>query len=323
MDEKSRQNLQTIRGIGPKRSQHIATVLENLQQNLTYFFSLDVGELRSRFGLPVNVAEAVVHHGYNFAGKVDIKPIKQVEPRSEFTLGSSDYPEHLATILGKDAPPVVQLWGNLELLQKPSVGFCGSRNATEKGISVAIDVAEQISTMGWVVVSGHAKGVDTAAHIAALKSGGATIVVAAEGLDEFRLKNEIKKFATPENILIISQFQPKSRWSVGNAMTRNKTIIGLSDAMILVEARKEGGTFEAGKATLKLGLPLFVAQYSEIGDWAAGNSYFLSKGARPLKRDKLDGRASIQNLRETVLTKHQQKSGDILSTVPTEQLLLL
>ncbi len=241
--------------------------------------------------------------------------------------GTPEYPQRLMDILGDKAPEFLYVWGNTDLFNKPAVGFCGSRDASEINIMVAAKTAEAVADQDWVVVSGHARGVDTAAHRAALEHGSATIIVAAEGILDFKLRRELKQIAKPDQILIVSQFPPDAKWSVGRAMARNSVIIGLSDAMVLVAARTEGGTFEAGKAALRLKMPLYVARYSSPGDSAAGNAYFLDRGALPLNEKQETGKPNVENLIGTVRAKRQSKPEPSVDTTSTpaqpEQLALL
>ncbi len=83
-------------------------------------------------------------------------------------------------------------------------------------------------------------------------------------------------------------------------MQRNWTIWGLSGALVVIEARKSGGTFEAGKLALRLKLPLFVVEYAEPEASATGNLYFLKHGAHALRRNIETGRADLRALRQTV-----------------------
>ncbi|MCI0714286.1 MAG: DNA-protecting protein DprA [Chloroflexi bacterium] len=220
---------------------------------------------------------------------------------------SEQYPQRLKSLLGEKAPEPLYYWGNLELLNKPAVGFCGSRDATDKGLQVTADTAEQILDKGWIVVSGHAKGVDSTAHRIALENGGSTIIVLPEGFNNFTLRRELKDIAKPEQLLIISEYPPEARWTAWRAMQRNKTIIGLSDAMVLVQARMKGGTFAAGEESLKYKISLFVAVYQNHGEESEGNLYFLKRGAIALKRSPTSGRANISSLVKAVSNASKAK----------------
>ncbi len=216
------------------------------------------------------------------------------------------YPTDLRRVLGDKAPPVLYLWGNLNLLQLPSVGFCGARNASEQGIDFARDTSKQIASKGWAVISGHARGIDHTAHKTALMNNGNTIIITPTGLFNFRLRADLRSQMNFEQVLILSEFQPNARWSTANAMTRNRTICGLSDAMIVVESGTTGGTFAAGKFALTVKIPLFVADYAHPAPSAAGNPYFSQRGAKPIRRSKETGRANLAGLLKSV-ENHQNK----------------
>lgn len=217
---------------------------------------------------------------------------------SKLAVESPQYPKRLIEVLDKKAPLSLDVWGNLDLLTYPSIGFSGSRNVSEHGLKVVSHVAKQCIDMGWVVVSGHAKGVDTIAHLTALENGGSTIIVIAEGIETFKLRQELKRIATPDNILIVSEFLVRAKWNVGYAMQRNKTILALSDALLIVEPRTEGGTFDAGQQALKYQVPLFVSEYETIEPLKdSASSHFLANGAKILHNHSETQLPSISQLK--------------------------
>lgn len=190
------------------------------------------------------------------------------------------YPDSLRSVLGSNAPVLLFVQGNLSLLSIPSLGFCGSRAASEKGIRVARECAEAASKKGINIVSGYAAGIDEATHKAALVAGGTTAAILAEGIMHFRIKRDLKEFWDWERAVVVSQYLPRVTWNVGNAMKRNGTICALSHAMVLIEARETGGSIEAGRACLNLGIPLFAPVYDGMPDSAKGNQILLAQGAR-------------------------------------------
>ena len=156
---------------------------------------------------------------------------------------------------------------------------------SDSGIRITDSSARQFSADGITVVSGYAKGVDITAHRAALQAGGSTIFVIVEGILKNKIKGE-KELLNDNNHLFISQFIPNLTWSASNAMKRNNTIIGLSNAMILIEAGMNGGTFNAGDQSLKNKKPLFVVEYGAYKPSAEGNRFFLENGGIPIRGDK-------------------------------------
>jgi len=227
------------------------------------------------------------------------------------------YPHKLIPLLERKAPPLLMVLGNSELLSKPSVGFCGSRDASPKGLETAYDCAEQLSKKGINIVSGYAHGVDMTTHRAALEAGGTTILVLPEGILNFRIKKELSSIWNWDKILVISEFLPGLPWSVHNAMQRNSIICGLSEAVILIEAKSKGGSIEAGKTCLKLKLPLFAPVYDGMPESAVGNRELLDQGALPLFKSQTSDRANISKILELIDSRASENSP--LKTSPISQ----
>jgi len=213
-------------------------------------------------------------------------------------------------MLRASAPPVLFMRGNPDLAMKAAVGFCGSRAASAKGLTVASDCARSLAREGVNVVSGYARGVDLAAHRAALEVGGTTTMVLAEGISHFRIKGELRDVMDEDlsRVLVISEFPPGLPWRAHNAMARNRTICGLANAMVVIESGAEGGTFEAGRTALELGEPLFCVEYAEATPSAAGNPYFLQRGALGLRRAK-SGEPNLTQLLSVIRTDYGSRDG--------------
>ncbi len=223
---------------------------------------------------------------------------QQVTDRDAVLVAEDDqrYPFALRERLRDRAPVLLSAIGNLSLLAAPAVGFCGSREASEKGLSTAQECAAGLAQRGVNVVSGYAPGVDMMTHRTALAEGGTTTVVLAEGILNFRIKREIEGVWDWKRVVVVSEFVPEARWNVGNAMTRNRTICALSSAMILIEARESGGSIEAGRTCLELGIPLFAAIYEGMPTSASGNENLLKAGAIKLGRSPRTGEANIEKV---------------------------
>lgn len=204
-----------------------------------------------------------------------------------------EYPAYVRAVL-KVPPPVLACLGNVALFRQKAVGFCGSRAASEKGLATATDIADQLAVKGQVVVSGHAAGVDQAAHRAALAAGGATIVVLPEGILHFQARKELVDVWDWNRVLVVSEFPPGVPWSATQAMQRNKTILALSDVMILIEAGETGGSMAAGEAALAMHKPLFAPVYDGMPPGAVGNNLLLDRGALPLMKRKSTDRANLE-----------------------------
>ena len=206
--------------------------------------------------------------------------------------------------MGNKAPQPLHLMGNMELLKLPSIGICGSRKSSDKGLETARDCLDQATRENIVVVSGNAAGIDFEAHYNSLKKGGKTIFVLSEGINNFRIKKALRDVWDWDKVLIISQFEPDHIWQPFRAMMRNQLIIALSRVMIVIEAREKGGTINAGTETLKSGLPLFVAEYQNKSNDTKGNKILLGMGALKLTKSRSTNRANLKLLLEHV---HEDK----------------
>lgn len=262
--------------------------------------------LETEIGIRRDVAQDIVKARTNaleVADELDVLGIRVLWQGSPF------FPERMSGILRSDAPPVLFVQGNLSLFGAPGVGFCGSRRASEKGLNITGRCATQLARDGICVVSGYAHGVDMVAHRTSLENGGTTIIVLPEGILRFQRKREIADFLSTENHLIVSQFPPRLTWSGRNAMKRNSTIIGLSDAMILVESGLAGGTFAAGEEALKRRRPLFVIEFAEPGPSAEANPHFIRRGGLPLRGNR-EGIPNLDKVR-SVVAEHSWRSSSV------------
>jgi DNA processing protein len=206
------------------------------------------------------------------------------------------YPVHLVRLLGKRAPERLYTLGNLALTDKHSISFCGARDSSDKGVEAARLCARTASHRNFVITSGNARGVDRATHREALESGGSTILVLPEGIDQFRIPFELRDVWDWERALVISQFDPAAIWRSYQAMNRNAVIMALSCAMIVIEAGERGGTRAAGEEALRLGVPLFAVDYGFDEAVAPGNRFLIAHGATPLKKSRETGHPNLKGL---------------------------
>lgn len=217
-------------------------------------------------------------------------------PIRSLGLNDAAYPPRLKRLLGRHSPARIFFRGNLSLIYEHSISFCGARDASEKGIEAAALCARTACKNSFIVTSGNARGVDRAAHREALENGGATILVLPEGFDHFRVPAELRDVWDWARVLIVSQFEPRTVWKSYHAMARNKVIMGLSCAMIVVEAGEKGGTRAAGEEALKLEIPLFAVDYGFDEGVAPGNRALIARGAKPLKKSKETGEPNLRRL---------------------------
>lgn len=291
------------RGVGEVTIRKVFCFLENTGCDLDSLFCSKSAFLRT--GIKPTLVDNIfldttIEKAKQLAKELDSRCVKMITPMDTM------YPKQLIQNMGDSYPPILFAVGNVELLKTPSVGFCGSRKVSIKGIGITENCAKQLTEQKITVVSGYAAGTDLAAHSAALKNGGGTVFVLAEGILRFNIKNEVRKLLDEKNHVFISQFIPTASWNVGNAMKRNGVIIGLSSAMILVESGKTGGTFAAGEESLRRGCPLFVIDFEKPDVSAEANPYFIQAGGMPIR-----GKAGIPCLNKVfyvVQHRHNEAS---------------
>jgi DNA processing protein len=159
-----------------------------------------------------------------------------------------------------NAPPVLYAAGDLGVLRSgPRVSIVGSREASAAGLQRVVRLARELAKHGVVIVSGLAKGIDTAAHRGALEAGGRTIAVLGTPLDRvYPKENRGLQDLLMRQHLVISQYVPGSQIRPSNFPRRNRTMALLSQATVIVEAGESSGSLSQGWEALRLGRALFI-----------------------------------------------------------------
>ena len=186
------------------------------------------------------------------------------------------YPANLHNIA--DAPPMIWALGNLELLSRPMIALVGARNASSLGTRMAKKLAAELAEAGFAVVSGLARGIDTAAHIAALPGG--TIAVQAGGVDTiYPVENTQLAHDIAQKGLRISEMpmgmQPQAR----HFPARNRIISGMAQAVIVVEAAAKSGSLITARNALDQARDVFAVPGHPFDARAAGCNMLLRDGA--------------------------------------------
>ena len=189
----------------------------------------------------------------------------------------------------------LQFLGNVALADGPGVGVCGSRRASGKSLGLMRRSVERLVGDGYVIVSGNAAGIDREAHLAALEQGGATIMVLPHGMGHFSIPVLLRPVWDWRRVLVVSQFAEREGWAAGRAMCRNRTIICLSKALMVMEASEAGGTMAAGLEALRLGMPLHVFEFGSATA-APGNRALLGMGATAIKKQRASGEPNLSRL---------------------------
>lgn len=155
-----------------------------------------------------------------------------------------EYPRRFKTRLKQQAPPILYGCGDINLLEKGGLAVVGSRNVGDELIEYAENVAGLAAAAQCPIISGGARGVDSAAMRGALTEGGQVIGVLADRLERAALDRDNRDAVLNDQLLLISPYDPKAGFNVGNAMGRNKLMYALADAALVVESEyNSGGTW--------------------------------------------------------------------------------
>jgi DNA processing protein len=210
-------------------------------------------------------------------------------------LGEPDYPELLAAI---DHPPAV-LWvtGRMPVLQRPAIAIVGARNASALGLRTARNLARELGQSGQVIVSGLARGIDAAAHEAALEAG--TIAVMAGGVDWIYPPEHDRLAARiAESGALISEcpmgMEPTSR----HFPRRNRLISGMARGVVLIEAAARSGSLITARYALEQGREAMACPGAPEDPRAGGCNQMIRDGAALIRNaaDVLDALSGPRTL---------------------------
>jgi predicted Rossmann fold nucleotide-binding protein DprA/Smf involved in DNA uptake len=225
---------------------------------------LDLNQAKSELPNYAFLAESLLNEGYA------VLPVI-----------SPEYSKTLKENMKLQAPSVIYVKGNKQILQEKSVAIVGSRTASEMALQFTDNVAKIASEEYKVIVSGFAKGVDKQALDSAIKYKGQSIIVLPQGIMTF--DSGFKKYyrqLIDGDVLVLSTFHPKTPWKVELAMARNPIIYGLADEIYVAESNEKGGTWSGVMDGLRRKRQIFVRKPESAEKNA--NNLLIDKGAIPV-----------------------------------------
>jgi DNA processing protein len=196
------------------------------------------------------------------------------------TWGDAEYPAALSAIV--DPPPVLWVRGNIAILSGPAVAIVGSRAGSPYGLTVAERLAADLAARGIVIVSGLARGVDSAAHRGALAAPGATIGVLGSGADVVYPAEHRSLAGTIEASggAIVSELVPGTPPQQQFFPLRNRIISGLSRAVLIVEAGEKSGSLITARCALDQGRDVLAVPGNVLNGRNRGGHALLRDGAK-------------------------------------------
>jgi DNA processing protein len=247
------------------------------------------GKLLSRFGSARRALEELPRLAREAGGEDRWRRCRRDEAEAEFTAiaelsypllakGEPGYPERLAEIA--DPPPLLIVRGRVELLERPAVAVVGARNASANGRMFAHGLARELSETGLLVVSGLARGIDTAAHEGALAAGAPTLAVIASGVDvAYPSDNAGLMERIAESGAIVSERPLGAVPQARHFPRRNRLISGLTLGVVVVEAAPNSGSLITARLAAEQGREVMAVPGSPLDPRHRGTNQLLRDGA--------------------------------------------
>lgn len=231
-------------------------------------------------GMTQEIAHAIGRHQRSRETVERIKKAEELQCRA-VTFLDADYPANLRTI--DRAPPVLFIRGAILEPDQLALAIIGTRRATPYGMMVAQRFARGLGEQGITVVSGLARGIDTAAHIGAMAGGGRTVAVLGCGVDVFYPPENRKLYdQIAAHGAVISEFNLGTEPAAYNFPARNRVISGLSRAVLAVECRNSSGVLNTVRWAADQGRDVMAVPGTIVSETSLGTNQLIKDGARPV-----------------------------------------
>ena len=194
--------------------------------------------------------------------------------------GKPGYPKRLLDL--RDPPSPLYIYGDAALFKRPAIAIVGSRKASLQGLYIDSELSKGLAEAGFLIVSGLARGIDGAAHRAALKSPvGKTGAICGTGLDRvYPYEHLALAEAVAHSGLLISEFPPGVGPKPFHFPRRNRLIAALALGVVVVEASNRSGSLITARLAAELGREVFAVPGSILGGHSEGCHSLIQNGAK-------------------------------------------
>jgi DNA processing protein len=234
------------------------------------------------------------------------------------TILDPNYPSLLREI--HDPPPILFYRGAPQLLNHPQLAIVGSRNPSHNGETTALEFAKHLSQAGFIITSGLALGIDTAAHRGALAARKLTVAVAGTGLDRvYPARNRQLAHDIADHGILLSEFPPGTPPLSANFPRRNRIISGLSLGTLVVEAARQSGSLITARTAMEQGREVFAIPGSIHNPLARGCHALIRQGAKLVEtaNDIMEELSPLMRLVDS--TQHSVQHNSQAANLPSEQ----
>ncbi|TES94275.1 MAG: DNA-protecting protein DprA [Candidatus Cloacimonadota bacterium] len=195
------------------------------------------------------------------------------------TILDQNYPNVLREI--GNPPPILYLRGSFKKEDRLAISIVGSRTASYYGKKIARKFSRSLVNMGFTIVSGMARGIDTAAHQATIEGGGRTIAFLGSGIDVvYPKENKPLLQRIIKNGAVVSEFPLGTEPVAINFPQRNRLISGMSLGIVVIEATLKSGTFTTVKWALEQGKEIFAVPGDILSRTSMGTNKLIQRGAK-------------------------------------------
>lgn len=266
--------LNMVPGVGPVRLRRLLEVFETPEQVLT----AREAQLRMVDGVGAEVASAISHWQEKVDLSAELARIRDFGAQV-ITQESPEYPRMLREI--SNPPIVLYIWGELTDRDQHAIGVVGSRQTSHYGLECAKKLSYQLAYAGLTVISGLARGIDTAAHQGALAAQGRTVAVIGSGLmDLYPPENQALAEKITSSGAVISEFPMTFPPSTQTFPYRNRIVAGWGSGTLVVEAGLKSGALITATQALEHGRSVYAVPGQIDRPTSAGSNRLIQQGAK-------------------------------------------
>ncbi len=245
-------------------------------------FCASVEDLTETEGITNKIAHAIIHRSSNPEIESYINSVLN-KGYDIVTMADAGYPGLLRET--PDPPPYLYVHGTPEVAQGINIAVVGSRNATSYGMATARRLCFELASRGVVIISGMAKGIDTAAHLGAIQAKGKTVAVLGSGFDRIYPKENRKLFCDiSENGAVFTEFDLTAEPEARHFPARNRIISGMSIGTVVVEATEKSGSLITARLAAEQNREVFAVPGSIHSEKSAGTHSLIKQGAKLVTR---------------------------------------
>lgn len=265
--------LSALPDIGPVLSRKLLSLFKTPEG----IFGAEIEDLLSLDGIGINRAKNIKEFTHWDIVDNQVKVLKNAGI-TIVNLHNPLYPEMLREI--EDAPVVLYTKGDVQQQDRYAIAIVGSRKPSPYGTSVAESIAGELASMGFTIVSGMARGIDSISHRGALRVGGRTIAVLGSGLDvPYPSENRGLMDKITDCGCVISEFPPGTPPDKENFPRRNRIISGLSLGILVIEATSDSGSLITAGYALEQGREVFAVPGNITSPASEGTNELIKRGA--------------------------------------------